>query len=207
MPAASSSKTRRSAGAAPTIAATRPWLTIADARAPVAMSANRVCTSRARASRPLTRNTLPTPRSILRLICKSGASWNGGGARPRASSRVSVTSARLRLGRLPDPAKITSSISPPRRLLAELSPIAQRSASTTLDLPHPFGPTMPVSPGKMSIATASAKLLKPAIRSRVRLTGKHGLRAVTAPRHPSRRPRTHRRTTRPLPCGRAPSAR
>ena len=46
-------------------------------------------------------------------------------------------------------------------LLALLSPIAQRKASTTLDLPQPLGPTMPVSPGRISTLTGSAKLLKP----------------------------------------------
>ena len=35
---------------------------------------------------------------------------------------------------------MTSSILPPRRLLAPCSPITQASASTTLDLPEPFGP-------------------------------------------------------------------
>src|SRR5271156_5332799 len=77
----------------------------------------------------------------------------------------------LRAGRVVVPAKMTSSISPPRRLRAELSPIAQRSASTTLDLPQPFGPTMPVSPGRISTTAGSAKLLKPAMRRRVKLTG------------------------------------
>ena len=90
---------------------------------------------------------------------------------PAVSSSVSVTSARLREARAAVPAKITSSISPPRSDLAELSPIAQRSASTTLDLPQPFGPTMPVSPGRMCTTAGSAKLLKPAMRKRLKLTG------------------------------------
>ena len=55
MPAASSSTARRSSGLAPTSAPTRPWLTIAEARAPDARSANSVCTSRARTSLPFTR--------------------------------------------------------------------------------------------------------------------------------------------------------
>ena len=131
---------------------------------------------------PFSRNALPAPRSILRLICSSGASWNGGGALPAASSSVSTTSARLRLGRPAVPAKITSSISPPRRERALVSPIAQRSASTTLDLPHPFGPTTPVSPGRISTVWVSAKLLNPAILSRLKLTGKGGqLAAATKP--------------------------
>jgi hypothetical protein len=72
----------------------------------------------------------------------------------------------LRDGRLPDPAKITSSISPPRRRLAEPSPITQRKASTRLDLPQPFGPTMPVSPGSIASSVGSTKDLKPVRRSR-----------------------------------------
>ena len=55
----------------------------------------------------------------------------------------------LRPVRLPLPEKITSSISAPRIFFDELSPITQRKASTRLDLPQPFGPTMPVSPGSI----------------------------------------------------------
>ena len=43
---------------------------------------------------------------------------------------------------------MTSAISPPRRLLADCSPRIQRTASTTLLLPDPFGPTMAVMPGR-----------------------------------------------------------
>jgi hypothetical protein len=55
MPAASSSIARRSAGRAEMIALIRPWLTRAGEWAPVAASANRRETSRARTSRPLMR--------------------------------------------------------------------------------------------------------------------------------------------------------
>jgi len=78
-----------------------------------------------------------------------------------------VTSATLREAREAVPAKITSSISPPRMVRALVSPIAQRRASTILDLPQPFGPTMPVRPGITSTSVGSAKDLKPAMRSRV----------------------------------------
>src|SRR5258708_38403623 len=78
----------------------------------------------------------------------------------------------LRAGRPVVPAKITSSISPPRRPRALVSPIAHRRASTMLDLPQPFGPTIPVSPGRISTPVCSAKLLNPAIRSLLKLTGK-----------------------------------
>ncbi len=43
--------------------------------------------------------------------------------------------------RLDDPLKITSVALSPRKFLAELSPITQRTASMTLDLPQPLGPT------------------------------------------------------------------
>ncbi len=107
---------------------------------------------------------------MRRMISSSACSWNGGGTAPAVSSSVSVTSARLRDGRPAVPAKITSSISPARSERVLCSPIAQRSASTTLDLPQPFGPTMPVRPGWISTLTGSAKLLNPAMRRRRKCT-------------------------------------
>ena len=74
---------------------------------------------------------------------------------------VRVTSAWLRPGRAPEPAKITSSMPSPRMALAELAPITQRSASSRFDLPQPFGPTTPVSPGSMRNSVGSTKDLKP----------------------------------------------
>src|SRR6201986_1086555 len=49
--------------------------------------------------------------------------------------------------------------------LCEVSPIAQRSASTRFDLPQPFGPTTPVSPGSITSSVGSTKDLNPARRS------------------------------------------
>jgi hypothetical protein len=77
----------------------------------------------------------------------------------------------LREARPAVPAKITSSISAPRMLRALASPMAQRKASMTFDLPQPFGPTTPVSPGRISTVVASAKLLKPAMRRRAKRAG------------------------------------
>src|SRR6202042_839691 len=74
---------------------------------------------------------------------------------------VSATSARPSGAREVVPAKMTSSILPPRRLLAPCSPITQESASTTLDLPDPFGPTTQVMPGSKRSVVAEAKDLKP----------------------------------------------
>src|SRR5580700_4527849 len=45
--------------------------------------------------------------------------------------------------------------------------MTQRTASTRLDLPQPFGPTTPVSPGSISKSVGSTKDLKPIRRSRV----------------------------------------
>src|SRR5215467_6853979 len=64
------------------------------------------------------------------------------------------------------PAKITSSMRTPRRLLADCSPSTQEIASEILDFPHPLGPTtaaMP-SPGNFS-SVRSQKDLNPRICS------------------------------------------
>ena len=78
-----------------------------------------------------------------------------------------ATSALLRAGRLLVPEKMTSSMSAARIALCEVSPITQRSASTRLDLPQPFGPTTPVRPGSIRKSVGSTKDLKPSRRSRV----------------------------------------
>jgi hypothetical protein len=74
---------------------------------------------------------------------------------------VRVTSARPSGARPDVPAKITSSILPPRSAFAPCSPSTQAIASTTLDLPEPFGPTTQVIPGSNFIAVAEAKDLNP----------------------------------------------
>src|SRR4051812_46214316 len=89
------------------------------------------------------------------------------GAERSELSMVITTSAWLRDGRLPEPAKITASMSAARSDLCEVSPIAQRNASTRLDLPQPFGPTTPVSPGSIMKSVGSTKDLNPCRRRRV----------------------------------------
>ncbi len=78
-----------------------------------------------------------------------------------------ATSALLRAGRVFDPEKITSSIDAARMDLCDDSPMTQRSASTRFDLPHPFGPTTPVSPGSITKSVGSTNDLKPSRRSLV----------------------------------------
>ena len=89
---------------------------------------------------------------------------------------VSCTSARPSGGRPDVPAKMTSSILPPRRLLAPCSPITQASASTTLDLPDPLGPTMQVMPGSSCMVVEEAKDLNPLRVRLFRYTGSRFLR-------------------------------
>src|SRR5664280_2193925 len=74
---------------------------------------------------------------------------------------VKETSARPSGARREVPAKMTSSILPPRRLLAPCSPMTQARASATLDLPEPFGPTTQVMPGSSRNEVADANDLKP----------------------------------------------
>src|SRR3954453_9550695 len=89
---------------------------------------------------------------------------------------VRTTSARPSGGRPAGPAKKTSSLFPPPHDFAPCSPSTQAMASTTLDLPDPFGPTTHVMPGSKRSVVEDAKDLKP---RRVRLfrctgTGLHG---------------------------------
>src|SRR5262250_25304 len=88
------------------------------------------------------------------------------GSAPSVLSMVSVTSARPSGGREAVPANTTSSILPPRRLLAPCSPITQAKASTMFDLPDPLGPTTQVIPGSNRSDVVEAKDLNP---RRVRL--------------------------------------
>src|SRR3712207_1108854 len=56
---------------------------------------------------------------------------------------------------------MTSSILPPRSAFAPCSPSTQAMASTTFDLPEPFGPTTQAMPGSSRSVVAEAKDLKP----------------------------------------------
>src|SRR5215213_7689261 len=74
---------------------------------------------------------------------------------------VRLTSARPSAGRSEVPAKTTSSIFPDRTVRGPCAPRAQATASTTFDLPLPFGPTTTVTPGSSSSVVGSAKDLNP----------------------------------------------
>src|SRR5580704_2165780 len=80
------------------------------------------------------------------------------------STRVSDTSAMPVGLRSRVPAKMTSSILMPRRLLADCSPSTQVIASEMFDLPQPLGPTMAAMPSPASCTSVrSQKDLKPRI--------------------------------------------
>src|SRR6202020_483940 len=76
-------------------------------------------------------------------------------------SMVPVTSARPSGARDDVPAKMTSSILPPRSVLAPCSPITHARASTTLVFPEPLGPTTAVMPRSKRRVVGDAKDLKP----------------------------------------------
>src|ERR1700744_3027622 len=78
-------------------------------------------------------------------------------------SKVSETSARLAALRLLEPLKIMFSIFSERSVRVLCSPSTHLMASTTFDLPHPFGPTIAVTPSLKFMVTLSPKLLNPLI--------------------------------------------
>ncbi len=100
----------------------------------------------------------PPPRNMVRDSVTSEYSM---GSRPSELSIVSTTSARPSGALAAVPAKMTSSILPPRSDFAPCSPITQASASTTLDLPEPLGPTTHVTPGSKRSVVEEANDLNP----------------------------------------------
>src|SRR3989338_2214825 len=81
-------------------------------------------------------------------------SANSIGRRLSELSKYKVTEAVPRRAFLSVPAKMTSSDFLPRKFLSDCSPIAQRIASATLDLPEPLGPTITVMPRFITLRVA-----------------------------------------------------
>ncbi len=167
-PAASSMNARRSSGLACRTVSSWPWPTMTCISRPMPESESRSWMSSSRHASPLISYSLSPDRNIRRVIETSVYSI---GSAPSELSIVSVTSARPSGGRPPAPAKMTSSILPPRSALAPCSPSTQEIASTTLDLPEPFGPTTQVIPGSSLSVVADAKDLKPFTVRLFRCTG------------------------------------
>ena len=94
----------------------------------------------------------------------SAASTNRAASASSGSSIVMVTSAMPSGGRLVVPLKMQSDMRSARRDLWLCSPSTQLMASTTLDFPQPFGPTMQVLPTPLNVTTVrSQKDLNPTI--------------------------------------------
>src|SRR5438270_8869431 len=125
---------------------------------PIPESLSSSWTSIKRQLLPLISYSLAPSRNIRRVIDTSEYSM---GSALSELSMVTVTSARPSGAREEVPAKMTSSIFPPRNVFAPCSPITQARASTTLDLPEPLGPTTAVMPGSKRRVVGDAKDLKP----------------------------------------------
>src|SRR3954452_12895738 len=161
-------KPRRSSGVACRMESSWPCPTITCISRPMPESLSSSCTSSSRQGWELMAYSDPPLRNIVRLIVTSAYSI---GSAPSVLSMVSRTSARPSGGLPGGPAKVTSSLFPPRRDFAPCSPITQASASTTLDLPEPLGPTMQVMPGSSWSVVAEANDLKPRSVKLLRYTG------------------------------------
>src|ERR1700689_1565939 len=98
------------------------------------------------------------------------------GSFPVRLSIVSETSARPSGGRSAEPAKMTSSIFEDRTVRGPWAPSTHATASTTLDLPLPLGPTTTVTPGSNCSVEGSANDLKPLRVSDFRNTVGHPTR-------------------------------
>src|SRR5215207_5687494 len=128
---------------------------------PVSISRSRI--SLRRTTLPFSRYWLSPPRKTRRPMETRPSSTP---AKVRSVRSVSVHSAMPSGLRLSEPLKMTSSMVPPRRLLALCSPSTQVIASERLLLPQPLGPTMAVTPPAKRTSTGSTKDLKPEIWSR-----------------------------------------
>src|SRR5262249_55135 len=167
---------------------------------PMPVSESSSWMSRRRHVTPLSWYSESPSRKRVRVIVTSE---NSIGRRWAVLSMVSDTSARPRAKRSGVPAKMTSSIRPPRRVRGPWAPRTHATASTRFDLPDPFGPTTTVTPASNWSRVLSAKDLKPRRLSDLRNTRPALLCATSAAvgwyLRGSRSPGTLRREIRPLP--------
>src|SRR3954465_14524751 len=125
---------------------------------PSPLSISRSLTSLRRTTLPLRRYCPSPPRKTRRPMVMRPSSAPG---KERSVRRVRMHSAIPSGLRVSEPLKMTSSMLPPRRLLALCSPSAQVIDSERLLLPQPLGPTMAVTPPAKRTSTGSTKDLKP----------------------------------------------
>src|SRR5918992_200077 len=143
MPAASSMSLRRSCGLPERMRPILPCSMTEYARTPRPVSISRSLTSFRRVTRPFRRYWLSPPGNTRRPMVRRPSSEPGKEASVRRVSMQSAIPSGLRES---EPLKMTSSMVPPRRLLALCSPSTQVMASMRLLLPQPLGPTMAVTP-------------------------------------------------------------
>ena len=175
IPAASSMIIRRSSGRAFRTASIWPWEMMTCCWRPTPTSESTSWMSSSRQGAPFIEYSLSPLRNSVRAMVTSP---NSTGSSPDELSMVRETSARPRAARVAVPAKMTSSIFWDRTELGAWAPSTHAMASTTLDLPLPFGPTRTVTPGSISSVAVSANDLKPLMDSRFRNTSAH---ASTSP--------------------------
>ena len=133
---------------------------------PVSESTSITSTSRQRA--PLRRYSPSPERSRRRRI---EISLTGSATVPSELSSTISTSAELRACTPRPPPKITSCIDCPRTASGDCSPIAHSTASVTLDLPEPLGPTTTLTPGPEVQARAVREGLEALQRERLQMHG------------------------------------
>src|SRR5438067_3270322 len=150
-----------------------PWPMIVCCSRPIPPSDSTSRMSSSRQGKPLRRYSASPERNRVRVIVTS---VNSRGRSPAVLSMVRLTSAMASAGRRCVPAKMTSSIRPPRSDRGPCSPRTQEMASTTLDLPEPLGPTMTLIPGSRASVVLSAKDLNPRSVSDLRNISSDGSR-------------------------------
>ena len=107
-------------------------------------------------------NSCGDPRARLTGASEAPSSTLATASESSGSTSVSVTSEMPMGGRLAVPLKMQSDMRSARSILWLCSPRTQEIASTTLDLPQPFGPTMQVIPLPLNvIGVFSQNDLKP----------------------------------------------
>ena len=160
MPAASSKRYRRSSALVERIRSILPCSITEYEDLPIPVSMNSLSMSLRRTGDLLIRYSDSPSRKTLLLTVTVSESIS---SIRIELSMVMETSARESCFRCSVPEKIISSIVSPRILRACFSPRTHLMASTTLDLPHPLGPTIAVIPDSNSTCVLSAKDLNPNI--------------------------------------------
>ncbi len=168
---------RRSSGRALRTLSIRPWETMMCCWRPTPESESNSWMSSSRQETLLMAYSDSPVRNSVRV---SVTSLNSMGSSPSVLSIVNDTSARPSAFFAAVPAKMTSSIFWERTAVGAWAPSTHAMASTTFDLPLPFGPTTTVMPGSSVSSAGSANDLKPLMFSALRNTRSLAIQPVDA---------------------------